>query len=216
MSIEIRYTEKDWNTKSTPYLHDTKTGKDYSIILGGMAWPAITNGAMVILGESLHPNPQTKLRDIWILAELEGNYSVLFDAMSRAGWEWQCKKWYGNGFDEASIQVMHKYNRGKSAKDKVHVIDAPFVEEPNSFQAYWDLIGQSSSMNCKILQFGKTSYLNKIYDVAKQIELASVKPQDHIGVLAIGYALAALQVYGHGKARWGNIGYVPLNERMGI
>jgi hypothetical protein len=214
--IETLFTPKEWHSASIDYLHDTKTGRDYAMILGGMAWPSILPGALVVLGQSFHSNPQTRKRDIWILVEKEGNHQAIFEAMDLHGWQWKCRQWYGDGFDEANMQLMHKHNRGKPNASKVRLIDAPFVEEPNSFQAYWNLIAQSASSACKVLQFFGSTYPAKIQDVAGKIESSSIKPQDHPAVVALGYALAALQVYGHGRARWKDVGYVPLDERLGI
>lgn len=214
--IETRYTTKSWNTESTDYLHDTKTGKDYAMILGGMAWPSVTGGALVVLGQSFHKNPQTKQRDVWILTEKEGNHASLFETMALYDWQWKCKKWFGNGYNEPNMQLMHKYNRGKPDNAKVRLIDAPFVEEADSFHAYWNLIGQASSANCKVLQFHGSTYPAKIQAVAEQLKVSAINEKEHPGVVALGYALAALQVYGHGKARWGGVGFVPLDEKVGI
>jgi hypothetical protein len=67
-----------------------------------------------------------------------------------------------------------------------------------------------------VLQFHGTSYASKIQAVAQQLEGSAIKMQDHSAVIALGYALASMQVYGHGKARWSKVGYVPLDARLGI
>ena len=211
--IEQRYTGKGWNSSAVGYFHDTKSKRDYKLILGGMAWPSIGDGGAVVIGQAMHKNPQTRERDVWILAEKQGNHFDLFEFMSDCSWKWLCSKWYGDGFHEPNMALMHKWNQKMFVSDPVSLIDAPFVEKPDSFQAYYRIVDDLLLSECKVLQLHGSSYAAQLQAVP---DLAIVKPQEHPGFLALGYAVAALQVYGHTEAKFHDVGYEPLEERIGI
>lgn len=204
--IKSRFTEKGFNTEQEEYFHDDLTGRDYGLIIGGMAWPTADGGAAVIIAEEFDSD------QIWIVTDCDGMPGNIFKFMSGAAKRWMCKRWYGNGFDEAYMQMLHDWNRTHSGISRIGLIDAPFVEEQNSTPVYFQFIRDYAP---KLHDGTDSDYSGKLSSVAEDLRVEKNEGEHFVSVLALGYALAAYRIYRRGQAAF-NVEVEPFDERGGI
>jgi len=205
--LKLKYTETLKGTEPEAYFHDELHDRKYEMVLGGMAWPTVGSGSAVIVARQFDSD------HLWIVADCEQDLPGTFKFMSLAAKRWFCFKWFGNGFDEAYLQFMHSWNRKHDKRTKVHLIDAPFVEEQNAVAVYFQLIKETAS---KLHDATDSDYSGKLDSVAEDLKVEKSQGGHYVSVLALGYALAAFKIYGHSEAQFTDVGYEPLDEMSAI
>ena len=182
--IEEKKKPSFWGGPPAPYYRDTETGREYRRFFGGMAWPDIQTGFIVIVGEELDADKFMDEHKCWILAEYESpNPSDLIR---------RCREYKGRFevdriFGDTKNRPMMEYIR--NGKVDFYLSDAPFMDdESKAVQYYLTLIREMTSATKKVLSFGGNS---KIPGILAGGDQHPAPP----AVLALGYALAALRAY---------------------
>ena len=183
--IEERKKPSFFGGSPAPYYRDTETGCEYRRIFGGMAWPNVQPGFIVIVGEELDADKSMDEHKCWILAEYESlNPSDLIRRCKEYGGIFKVERIYGDTKNHPMMEFI------RNGKVDFYLADAPFMDdETKAVQYYLSLIREMASANKKVLSFGENS---KLSGILAGVDQHSVPP----AVLALGYVLAALKTYG--------------------
>lgn len=212
--IELRTTPATWNAASRDYLYDPEGDKEYARIVGGVGFPVSEPGFACLLGQALHPNPQTKLRDISILTEIRRDSAhELFAGIENLHWRYGSPKWFGDTTDEARMILLHQWNKTKTEKRKIRLVNAPGVELPGSFQTGLRMIRDAIKSHRKVLQLRESTLKDELTNMGPDPNPVSSK---YPALAALAYGLMALMVYEPGLARFKGVEYVPLDDVVGI
>ena len=181
--IEERTKPSFWRGQPAPYYRDTETGRDYRRFFGGMAWPDIQPGFIVIVGEELDADKSLDEHKCWILAEYESpNPSTLIRRCKEYEGLFRAYSIYGDTHNRAMMAFLH------NGKIDLYLADAPLSDESTAVQYYRSLIREMTTATKKVLSFGGNS---KLPGILAGVDQHSAPP----AVLALGYALAALRTY---------------------
>jgi len=212
--IETRTTPATWNSTSRDCLYDPETGHEYQRIVGGVGFPVSEPGFACLLGQALHPNPQTKLRDISILTEIRRDSAhELFAGIEDLHWRYGSPKWFGDTTDEARMILLHQWNKTKTEKRKIRLTNAPGVELPGSFQTGLRMIRDAIKSHRKVLQFKGSTLRDELTNMGPD---PNPVPAKYPAMAALAYALMALQVYEQSGVRFKDVGYMALDDVVGI
>ena len=166
---------------------DTETGCEYRRIFGGMAWPNVQPGFIVIVGEELDADKSMDEHKCWILAEYESlNPSDLIRRCKEYEGIFKVERIYGDTKNRPMMEFI------RNGMVDFYLADAPFMDDPTAVQYYLSLIREMTSATQKVLLFGENS---KLPGILAGVDQHSVPP----AVLALGYVLAALKTYGPGN-----------------
>ena len=170
---------------------DTSDHKQYSRIVGGLAWPTLDKeGFMVVVGEEflrdeaidanpLHLLAEVKAKDLSIIGRLYGELTTTFFA----------GPWVGNPDEKFFMHHMRESIKGFS------LIPAPHYNDPESAYHYKTLIYNLTDPQRKVLNLGDKSRLVRGF-------LNNLIPRDLTGkadekpiLAAMGYAVAQLSTF---------------------
>lgn len=193
------------------YFEEKGTGRKFRRIVGGMGWPIINPGALIIIGEDLTIDPALDERKILVLAEYENR--DLSEVITRCGELKRflsVEKFYTDITDGAMMKESLKYR----TEAQISLSKAPLVDEPTADVTYLNRIYKKTSANKKLLFFKKESALPRILS-----SLPKTKPTDlrseYPKIAALGYALSALALCPYKKPRAPGVSYQPLDPITG-
>lgn len=173
---------------------DDQTGKEYSRIVGGLAWPnAGSPGFAIVIAEDFEEDPNLKARRLWVLNEAEN--SDVAELIRRCqDWRetYQTQDWYGCTSNKAMMGVLYHLQKGLDQKSKFSFTPAPHADDPQGLGYYLPLIKECLGINRKILHFGEGSKLPG-YLAEMGPETLNLNPAEYPPIAALGYALSKLR-----------------------
>jgi hypothetical protein len=192
--------EKKIYTDGEPYYFNPETKEKYGEIVGGLAWPEIKDGFLVIAVVDLFENTQLELRHIRVLAEAsESNIDVFLKRALELQRHFsplmETIRIYGDTTSLAMMELLDRFNRDRRSRglDPFYLTEAPQLKNPKKLEYYAQLIKKFTQPGRKIVHFCDTilpSYLLGLSpdEISKNV-LA------HPPVAAFGYALAVLSTW---------------------
>ena len=198
-----------WNKHEDSYIFRcARTKREYQRIVGGMMWPGSKPGYCVVLGQARFKNPQTKLPDIWTVAEHEeDDVTELLRTCALWTKEYCCEKWYGHPADYGMMRILHRFNEKRPHKP-LSIIPALGEEEERELEFYVNLIRIATSTNCKVLQFNESKLPQKMFEMDP--DSIKKKCEEYPAVSALGFALCAMEMFKDGRTMVAEA-YVPLD-----
>ena len=188
---------------------EKETGRSFRRIYGGMHWPGVNPGAVVIVGEDLEMDAALDKRKIWILAEYENRspFELLTQCKELKGFL-KVQKFYGDNKNRPMMSLMRR------GRFEINLLKAPFIDSPDVHANNLLLIREKTSATKKVLSFGEKSALPAILSSLSSIPTGN--SFDYPKIAAFGYALSALALYPYPRPRVHSIGYQPLDPIVGI
>ena len=196
-----RLTREQWGEDSL-YMDPIKN-RVYRQIAGGLAWPAPpAPGFMVVMAEEGRLELESGQRVLWVLAEQEAqDLAAMYRYYREMSEEFLLRQWYG---DTANRVMMHLF-RGQQrqvqgeAQVPLVVLGAPYHDNPQALLFYVQTIQDLVKSSQKLLYLGENSSLPGNFLALSPEELTD-KAADYPPVAALGYAVAALRIYGPAPA----------------
>jgi len=191
--------EKKRNAAGELYWFDPEANRYFARIVAGISWPFKEKpGWIVVIGENDVLNPPSGKQTFRILTE---DHDSLIDRLLRRLREvdrtYLVERNYGDLSDETTAFLLRQHNREMDEQRIASIgIDfAPLSDQPNNLQAYLQIIDNHTKHGVeKTLFFGEGSQI--------ATALHNLNPEDASGevsqwpeIAALGYALAALEVY---------------------
>ena len=111
--------------------------------------------------------------------------------------EFLLRQWYGNTANRAMMYLFRGQQRNVQGKAQVPlvVLGAPYHDDPQALIFYVQMIQDLVKSSQKLLFFGENSSLPGNFLALSPEELTD-KAADYPPVAALGYAVAALRIYG--------------------
>ncbi len=192
--------EKKLYEDGEPYYLNTETGEKYGEIVGGLAWPEVKEGFLVIGAVDLFEDAEMEARHIRILAEASESD---FDSFLRYALDLQKKyspllqtiRFYGDTTSAAKMELLDRFNKERRNRnlDPFYVTEAPQLKAPQKVEFYARLISRYTQPGKKILHFRNTTLPGYLAGVSLSEINESIL--DHPPVAALGYAIAALSTW---------------------
>ena len=166
-------------------------------VVAGLAWPRGTKpGAVVALGERLHPLPRLAIHEVLILAHVEhADPAALFLAARTIGDACLVLEFVG---DTASpfMARLEQFDDGLRRRKRpiIGMEKAPLVGQAGRFSGYADLL-RARVAATKTMSFGP-----QFQDLARAVmaitpeEELRAQPEHHPGPCALFYALAEIDL----------------------
>ena len=192
-----------------------REGRQFQRIVGGFAWPTHEPGFLVILGLDRHKSQAIGRSNIYVLAEHEDpSESNLLATMQQLSYPFYCRRWFSDPDHILARQYFQlwKVQGGKLA----YFCDAPEVDDKDHFQLYTTVIRDLLRGENKVLVLGETAAKIRERLLQMPAELKQETAKSFPAILALGYALASLEIYRPTKRRATQAGYVPLDKVVGI
>ncbi len=194
-----KITKTDILGRVEEYILEEKTGNKFQRIVGGFAWPsAVKPGFAVVVGEDREEDELFKKRHYRVLAESENQSpSELIKRCAELSSLYKVYPWYGDTQNRAMMKFFY------DGHYRPHLIGAPLLDDPNSFESYLLRIREHTKANQKTLHFGQGSRLpTLLMEISPQnISKAATTrtaAQEFPGVAALGYSVTALDLYKYG------------------
>jgi hypothetical protein len=182
------------------YYLNTETGEKYGEVVGGLAWPDVKEGFLVIAAVDLFEDVELETRHIRVLAETsESNIDMFLryalELQKRFSPFLQTIRFYGDTTSEPKMDLLDQFNKDRRKRnlDPFYVTEAPQLRTPQKLQFYTQLIRTYTQPGRRILHFRNTTLPGY---------LATVSPGEltdtllgHPPIAALGYAMAALSTW---------------------
>ncbi|MGZ3513867.1 MAG: hypothetical protein ACXU93_07965 [Thermodesulfobacteriota bacterium] len=192
--------EKKVYEDGEPYYLNTETGEKYGEVVGGLAWPDVKEGFLVIAAVDLFEDAGLAARHIRVLAEAsESNIDIFLryalELQKRFSPFLQTIRFYGDTTSLGKMELLDQFNKDRRERnlDPFYVTEAPQLRSPQKLEFYAQLIRTYTQPGKRILHFRNTTLPGY---------LASVSPSeitdtilDHPPIAALGYAVAALSTW---------------------
>lgn len=209
--------------RETTWYENAQTKREYSRIIGGLAWPSGDRGAFaVVVAQSRWANPVLRRKDFYVVAETEQDRTCgiqdFFEALSKLTKHYCVEEWYGNPDDAGMMDLLYRWQtHHKTAMKEILgpgllPCPAPYIDDPGMGRFMVSTIRKHLSPHVKILTLGKSSLATHLSGISEKD-----RPEDYPAVMALGYVMAAYDVYfdeseAQGfKRRW----YQPLDATAG-
>jgi hypothetical protein len=174
---------------------DEQTGKEYSRIVGGLAWPyAGKPGYAAVLAEDFKPDKNLEARHIWVLRELEALDVADLIRRCRDMREAYKANWVGNIQNKPLMAMLYQLQKGFDYKDRLSFDAAPHADDPQGLGYYLPIIKEHLGVNRKLLHFGEGSKLPG-YLAEMGPETLGKDPAGFPPIASLGYALSYLYTY---------------------
>ncbi len=192
--------EKKVYEDGEPYYLNTETGEKYGEIVGGLAWPEVKEGFLVIVAVDLLEDAELKARHIRVLAEASGLNMDIFlryalNLQKRFSPFFQTIRFYGDTTSVAKMELLDEFNknRRKQNLDPFYVTEAPQLRSPQKSEFYAELIRRYTLSGRRILHFRNTTLPGYLASVS----LTGINETilDDPPIAALGYAMAALSTW---------------------
>jgi hypothetical protein len=189
-----KITTSDFLGRVDDFILDEETEREFERVVGGYAWPsAVKPGFAVVIGEDRQEDELYKKRHWRILAETENQSpKKLIKRCAELNSFYSVEAWYGDTENRAMMEFLY------DSRHRFHLIDAPFLDEPNVFEKNLLLIMEVVSSGNKTLHFGKESNLRSILnELTTEDMLNSPKTafQKYPQIAALGFVVSALEYY---------------------
>ncbi len=216
MTIIEKVIESKLPGVTEEYLVNKKTGKRYSRIFGGIAWPGRQPGCGVVVAEEFEIDETLNKRHYRILAEYENqNPTDLIRRCAEFSRGLSASPFYGDDNNRPMMEILQRRGLG------LYIRDAPFADESDAFEAYLLTIRELASPTKKILHFGQDSIFPALLAEINSLDIPNTTEtafQQHPAITALGFAVLALEmsVYDPGEdARAEAVIIQELIERAG-
>ena len=181
----------------TGHYIDTANNREYSRILGGLAWPTVDKpGFLVVVGEDLMIEPALNERPLRVLAERKAaGLSEAGRFYGELAGLFQAGPWYGNTEDKFFMHEMRK------SVDGFSLIPAPHSTDLESAYHYGDLIRQLMKPERKILNLNEKNRLlrNFFYNtIPKDLK---GRADEFPPLAALGYVVSQLHYFKPTKSK---------------
>ena len=192
--------EKKIHTDGEAYYFNTETKEKYGEIVGGFAWPEVTDGFIVIAAVDFFENTELEARHIRVL--VEANESDIDNFLKHA-LELQRHfspftetiRFYGDTTSLAMMELLDQFNRGRRDRglNPFYLTEAPQLKDPKKLDFYAHLIEGYTQPGRNILHFCDTALPSYLMGLSPNEISKNVL--DRPPVAALGYALAVLSTW---------------------
>lgn len=192
--------EKKVYEDGEPYYLNTETGEKYGEIVGGLAWPEVKEGFLVIAAVDLFEDAELEARHMRVLAEAsESNMDIFLryalELQKRFSPFLQTIRFYGDTTSVAKMELLDQFNKDRRKRnlDPFYVTEAPQLKTPQKLEFYVQLIKTYTQPGRRILHFRNTTLPGYLASVS----LSGINDTvlDHPPIAALGYAMAALSTW---------------------
>jgi len=192
--------EKKVYEDGEPYYLNTETMEKYGEIVGGLAWPEVKEGFLVIAAVDLFEDAELEARHMRVLAEAsESNIDIFLryalDLQKRFSPFFQTIRFYGDTTSVAKMELLDQFNKDRRGRnlDPFYVTEAPQLRTPQKLGFYAQLIRTYTQPGRRILHFRNTTLPGYLASISPGEISGSIL--DHPPIAALGYAMAALSTW---------------------
>jgi len=192
--------EKKIYEDGEPYYLNTETRERYGEIVGGLAWPEVKEGFLVIAAVDLFEDAELEARHMRVLAEAsESNLDIFLryalELQKRFSPFLQTIRFYGDTTSVAKMELLDQFNKDRRKRnlDPFYVTEAPQLRTPQKLGFYAQLIRTYTQPGRRILHFRNTTLPGYLASVSLNGIDDSIL--DHPPIAALGYAMAALSTW---------------------
>jgi hypothetical protein len=194
--MRIKRTEVPFDGRPVEFFEDTETGKLYSRIFGGFAWPSEKPGFATVVAEEMiaHPSQIGKTQRLYVLDEYETfEPPRLIEQCTQLQQEYLIQAFYGRTTVPQQMELLTRWNRARRDEhlSELNISSAPHSDDGKIF-FHVNLLRMRldpSTMNLfgiaeKRLSSSLESFQNEDLYKATEVEFPAVA--------SLGYAVAAL------------------------
>jgi len=192
--------EKKIYEDGEPYYFNIETGERYGEIAGGLAWPEVKEGFLVIAAVDLFEDAAPGARHIRVLAEAsESNIDIFLryalDLQKRFSPFLQTIRFYGDATAAAKMDLLDQFNKDRRERklDPFYLTEAPQLRTPQKLEFYAQLIKTYTQPGRRILHFRNTTLPGYLASLSRGEMSGTIL--DHPPIAALGYAMAALSTW---------------------
>ncbi len=192
--------EKKVYEDGEPYYLNTETGERYGEIVGGLAWPEVKEGFLVIAAVDLFEDAGLEARHMRVLAEAsESNIDIFLryalELQKRFSPLLQTIRFYGDTTSVTKMELLDQFNKDRRNRnlDPFYLTEAPQLRTPEKLEFYAQLIRAYTQPRRRILHFRNTTLPGYLASVSLGEITGTIL--DHPPIAALGYAMAALSTW---------------------
>lgn len=192
--------EKKIYEDGEPYYLNTETGEKYGEIVGGLAWPEVKEGFLVIAAVDLFEDAELEARHMRVLAEAnESNIDIFLryalELQKRFSPLLQTIRFYGDTTSGTKMELLDQFNKDRRNRnlDPFYVTEAPQLKTPKKVEFYAQLIRTYTQPGRRILHFRNTTLPGYLASVSLGEITGTIL--DHPPIAALSYAIAALSTW---------------------
>ncbi len=192
--------EKKLYEDGEPYYLNTETGEKYGEIVGGLAWPEVKEGFLVIAAIDLFEDAELEARHVRILAEasesnIDSFLRYALDLQKKYSPLLQTIRFYGDTTSMANMELLDRFNKDRRNRslDPFYLTEAPKVKAPEKLEFYAELIRRYTQPGKRILHFRNTTLPGYLAGVSLNEMNETIL--NHPPVAALGYAMAVLSTW---------------------
>jgi len=179
------------------HFEDEETRAEYRRIVGGLSWPAVKPGFIVVVAEDLNKDPKLGVNHLRVLGEGEdSNLKELLRKCQDFGGRYRVQDFLGDAEDKGWMELLKQFNRN-SKSGTIHLRNAPLVEDPKCFNYFVMSIKNRlfSDRAFHTLHFDETSTLPSYLKELRPEEVLTATNSDHPAISALGFAVAYLNKF---------------------
>jgi len=189
MSEIIR--RKSRNFKDIEYYQES-TGRIFSRIIGGLAWPSHKPGAVVVMGEEMTLRPPAQIFVLTVFHR--DDLGDLIQKTLEFRNNFRVAEIYANVGNETSMRFLQLKNRAsidQRTGEVLHVSQAPHVEG-GSISYHMNLIKSVLTPEKKMLQLGNNTLLSGAIAELQTNDVVNLKDSENPLMAAFGFAVVPL------------------------
>ncbi len=192
--------EKKLYEDGEPYYLNSETGEKYGEIVGGLAWPEVKEGFLLIAGIDLFEDADLDARHVRILAEasdsnIDSFLRYALDLQKKYSPLLQTIRFYGDTTSMANMELLDRFNKNRRNRslDPFYLTEAPKVKAPEKLEFYAELIRRYAQPGKRILHFRNTTLPGYLAGVSLNEMNETIL--NHPPIAALGYAMAVLSTW---------------------
>ncbi len=174
------------------YHYEDLEGNRFSRIVAGLAWPALTAGFLVVIGEDYYEDPSLKCRHLRALAEVEeADTERLFKKCLDLRERYQVERILGDVDSESMMELLYGFNKALEGARPLSLYDGAF---PDDLAYHASLIKNATRFNSKVFHIGGCNILRG-YLSSVSVEDVQGKAADHPAMIALGFVVAYIKAH---------------------
>ena len=176
------------------FFEDKETGDQFCRVAGGLAWPSGANpGGVVVVAETRRVDPVLRKRPYNVLVTYETlDVGRLLNVCKDLRARYFLKPFYTDMSNKPMIDHLYRLN-----VTGLHVMDAPFSDDPDGFRYYIALIQELTNPNRRILYLGHDKTLPAHLRQIDATKIRGATIEEYPLLSALGFCLSGLESYAY-------------------
>jgi len=181
------HIEKIEDREENVWFEDKDSKKKFTRVIGGLGWPGVNPGFVVVVAEDFDEDSSLKIRHLRVLGEAENKSpQTLFQKSLELRDRYCVQNFYTNCENKPMMELLYYYNQDHKDSPNLSLCLASF---PEDFGYHMRIVEEYLVKEKKILYFGESVLPSYLRELSPEKAIGG-SVYDFPAIAALGYAIS--------------------------